>query len=91
MSDPRPTNQERLNGVQTQSSPQLMTRDRVVIQRETRPIPSSPTMLDLEASSVLRDQLAAELKGIGSVGEAATWAHQVLAQRARWSRLTPKK
>jgi hypothetical protein len=82
MSDPRPTNQERLNGVQTQSSPQLMTRDRVVIQRETRPIPSSPAMLDLGASSALRDQLAAELKGIGSAEEAATWAQRVLRAKS---------
>jgi hypothetical protein len=82
MSDPRPTNKERLNGGQTQSSPQLMTRDRAVIQRETRPIPSSPAMLDLEASSAVRDQLAAELKGIGSAEEAATWAQRVLRAKS---------
>ena len=35
-------------------------------------------MLDLDASHALRDQLAAELKGIGSAEEAATWAHRVL-------------
>ena len=35
-------------------------------------------MLDPEASGALRDQLAAELKGIGSAEEAATWAHRVL-------------
>ena len=34
-----------------------------------------------EASAALRDRLAAELKGIGSTEEAATWAHRVLAAK----------
>ena len=37
-----------------------------------------PPMLDPEASAALRDQLAAELKAIGSAEEAATWAHRVI-------------
>jgi hypothetical protein len=39
-------------------------------------------MLDPKASAALRDQLAAELKAIGSAGEAATWAHRVLAPKS---------
>jgi hypothetical protein len=38
----------------------------------------SPTMLGAEASATSRDQLAAELKDIGSAEEAAIWAHRVL-------------
>ena len=38
-------------------------------------------MLDPEASSALRDQLAAELKGIGSAEEAAAWAYRVLGAK----------
>ena len=53
------------------------------IQRETKAVsPTSPAMLDLDASGALRDQLAAELKGIGSAEEAATWAHQVLGAKS---------
>ena len=79
LSQPTPTEKERLNGGQTQSSPQLMARNRTAIQRETKAVPpTSPGMLDLDASGALRDQLAAELKGIGSAEEAATWAHRVL-------------
>jgi hypothetical protein len=37
--------------------------------------------LDPEASGALRNRLAAELKGIGSSDEAATWAHRVLAAK----------
>jgi hypothetical protein len=43
--------------------------------------PSQP-MLHAEASAALRDQLAAELTGIGSAEEAATWAHRVLGAKA---------
>jgi hypothetical protein len=35
-------------------------------------------MLDATASAAVRSRLAAELKGIGSAEEAATWAHRVL-------------
>ena len=40
----------------------------------------SPT-LDPEASAAFRDQLAAELKGIGSIEDATSWAHRVLAAK----------
>ena len=40
-----------------------------------------PPMLDVNASAAMRDQLAAELKGIGSAEEAATWAHRVLGAK----------
>jgi hypothetical protein len=42
----------------------------------------SPSILSTEASAGLRDQLAAELKNIGSAEEAATWAHRVLGFKA---------
>jgi hypothetical protein len=41
-----------------------------------------PPILEAEASAALRNQLAAELKGIGSAEEAATWAHRVLGAKA---------
>jgi hypothetical protein len=79
LSKPTQTQKDRLNGGQTESSPQLMARNRTVIQRETKPVlPPSPAMPDVDASGALRDQLAAELKGIASAEEAATWAHRVL-------------
>jgi ERF superfamily len=42
--------------------------------------PSGPS-LGTEASAVLRDQFAAELKGIGSAEDAANWAHRVLSAK----------
>ena len=60
-----------------------MAGHRAVIQRETKAVPpTSPAMLDLDASRALRDQLAAELKGIASAEEAATWAHRVLGAKS---------
>jgi hypothetical protein len=38
-------------------------------------------MLDDQASAVLRDQLSTELKDVGSLEEAATWAHRILAAK----------
>jgi hypothetical protein len=82
LSEPTQTQKGRPNGGQTKSSPELMARNRT-IQRETKAVsPTSPAMLDLDASRALRDQLAAELKGIGSAEEAATWAHQVLGAKS---------
>ena len=40
------------------------------------------SILSAEASAAVRDQLAAELKEIGSAAEAATWAHRVLGPKA---------
>jgi ERF superfamily len=42
----------------------------------------SPSVLGTEASAALRDQLAADLKDIGSAEEAATWAHRVLGAKS---------
>ena len=42
----------------------------------------SLAMLDLDASGALRDQLMAELKGIESAEEAATWAYRVLGAKS---------
>jgi hypothetical protein len=55
-------------------------RDRNTSERGTRAIahPSLAT-LNPEASGALRDRLAAELEGVGSSDEAATWAHRALA------------
>jgi hypothetical protein len=48
--------------------------------RSSTPAPQS-AMLDHEASSALRDSLLAELDGIGSVEEAAIWAHRVIGPK----------
>jgi hypothetical protein len=67
-----------LNGGQDQSShqfpsdPRIGDRDARAVARHFRP------MLDPETSAALRDQLAAEIGGIGSVEEAATWAHRAI-------------
>ena len=45
-------------------------------------LPPSPPILDAEASATLRDQLATELKDIGSAEEAANWAHRVLRAKS---------
>jgi hypothetical protein len=41
----------------------------------------SKLILNAEASAALRDQLAAELKSIGSAEEAANWAHRVFGAK----------
>ena len=73
----------RLNGGLTQSAPpQQFPRDRDATGRSTRAVERpSPVTREPKASGALRDQLAAELKGIGSGDEAATWAHRVLAAK----------
>jgi ERF superfamily len=81
--EPMPARNRRLNGGLTQSSPlQQYPRDRNTRERGTRAIAHpSPVTLDPQASGALRDRLAAELKGIGSSDEAATWAHRALAAK----------
>jgi hypothetical protein len=81
--EPMPAGNRRLNGGLTQSSPpQHDPRNRNISERGTRAIAHpSPVTLDAEASGALRDRLAAELQGIGSSAEAATWAHRVLAAK----------
>jgi hypothetical protein len=44
--------------------------------------PPSPSVIGTEASAALRDQLAVDLKDIGSAEEAATWAHRVLGAKS---------
>jgi hypothetical protein len=44
-------------------------------------IANPPRMIEPEASAALRDQLIAELKGLNSAEQAATWAHRVLATK----------
>jgi hypothetical protein len=82
LKEPMLTNNGPLNGGPPQSSPQQFPRDRNTsargISAGARP---SPATLDPEASAALVDQLAAELKGINSADEAATWAHRVLAAK----------
>jgi hypothetical protein len=82
LSQPTPTKNGRHNGGPPQSSAQRFLRDRDRSGRGTGTAlhPFSP-MLDLEASSALRDQLSAELKRIGSTEEATTWAHRVLTAK----------
>jgi ERF superfamily len=77
-----PANNGRLNGGRPQSSPQQLPRDRNTSGRGVAPSARpAPATLDPEASTVLRDQLAAELKGISSADEATTWAYRVLAAK----------
>ena len=72
-----------LNGGQPQSSPQQIRGDRNAGEGGTRAGPRpSPPLLDPEASSALRDQLVAELTGIGSAEEAAAWAYRVLGAKS---------
>jgi hypothetical protein len=81
--EPMPARNRRLNGGLIQSSPpRQYPRDRNTSERGTRAIAHpSPVTLDPEASGVLRDRLAAELEGIGSSDEAATWAHRALVAK----------
>ena len=82
LSQPAPNKNESLNGGQPPSAPQQIRRDHNAGERGTRAGPRlSPPLLDSEASSALRDQLAAELKGIGSAEEAAAWAYRVLGAK----------
>ena len=82
LSQPAPNKNESLNGGQPPSAPQQIRRDHNAGERGTRAGPHpSPPLLDPEASSALRDQLAAELKGIGSAEEAAAWAYRVLGAK----------
>jgi hypothetical protein len=54
-------------------------------QSDPRSNAASPfqAIFDPEASTALRDQLAGELKNLGSAEEAATWAHRVLGAKSR--------
>jgi ERF superfamily len=82
LNQPAPTKNESLNGGQAQSAPQQIRGDRNA-DRGTRAGPRlSAPLLDPEASSALRDQLAADLKGIGSAEEAAAWAYRVLGAKS---------
>jgi hypothetical protein len=81
--EPMPARNRRLNGGLTQSSAPLQyAPDRNASERGTKAIAHpSPVALDPEASGALRDRLAAELQGVGSSDEAATWAHRALAAK----------
>ena len=77
------TKNKSVNGGQPQFAPQPTRGDHNAGERGTRAGPRpSPPLLDPEASSALRDQLAAELKGIGSAEEAAAWAYRVLGAKS---------
>ncbi len=78
LNQPTPTKNESLNGGQPQSPPQQTRGDRNAERGTRAGQRPSPPLLDPEASSALCDQLAAELKGIGSAEEAAAWAYRVL-------------
>jgi hypothetical protein len=80
----KPTLQKngRLHGGQAQS-PHQDPSDLRTGSRGAKAIPRPfPPMLDRKASATLRDQLAAEIGGIGSAEEAATWAHRVIGVKA---------
>jgi hypothetical protein len=69
---------EGMNGERFQSPQQQRAKESAATQREARPPAFPADMLDPSASSLLRDRLVAELAGIGSTEEAATWARLVL-------------
>ena len=74
------TKKEKLNGGPPSTSNR---KDPAAInpsELQVRPA-SSAAMLDPSASCALRDRLVAELDGIGSAEEAATWAHRVLGAK----------
>jgi ERF superfamily len=81
--EPMPARNRGLNGGLIESSPHRQyPRDRTTSERGTRAIThTSSVTLNPEASGALRDRLAAELQGIGSSDEAATWAHRALAAK----------
>jgi hypothetical protein len=73
---------EEMNGGQSQSTPQGVPKSPAAIRREPRAGPGpSAALLDPDASCALRDRLGAELDGIGTGAEAATWAHRVLGAK----------
>jgi hypothetical protein len=74
-----------LSGRESQSPPQQVRGYRNAGERgiSAGPRPSSPPVLNSEASSALRDQLAAELKGIGSPRKPPPGLIGCSAQRAR--------
>jgi hypothetical protein len=79
LKQPMPANNRRLNGrLQSSQQPRDRNADLRAAGAVARPLLAT---LDAEASRTLRDQLAAELKAIGSGDEAATWAHRVLAAK----------
>jgi hypothetical protein len=79
---PAPQTNGRLNGGRGQS-PQQFPDDQRTGYRGAKVLPRpSPALLDPEASAALREQLAAELNGIDSADQAATWAHRVLGPKA---------
>jgi hypothetical protein len=69
-----PNKRGRLNGGKGYSTQQIAGG------RGAQASPAKP-MLGAEASIALRDQLLTELKEIGSVEEAANWAHRVLSTK----------
>jgi hypothetical protein len=73
---PAPKKISRLNGGQQHSTPQFpRSRGTKGASVHSKPI------LDSEASATLREQLAAELREIGSDEEAANWAHRVIGAK----------
>jgi ERF superfamily len=79
---PGPPTNSGSNGAQSQASPPELggRTTRVRGKRITGSHHFSP-MLDPEDSAALREQLAAELKGIGSTEHATSWAQRVLAAK----------
>jgi hypothetical protein len=73
---PTPKSQSRLNGGQSHS-PQKVGAHRSANVGSG----AGKAMLDDQASAVLRNQLLTELKDVGSLEEAATWAHRILAAK----------
>jgi ERF superfamily len=79
---PLPSQNGGLNGGRRPSQVDQFLGGRMSHGRGAKAVsPPSPPMLDATASAALRDRLAAELKGLGSAEEAATWAQRALGAK----------
>jgi hypothetical protein len=74
-----PANVGNPNAGPPQSAPPLIDVD-VAEAHAAAPAPHA-AMLDQDASGALRDRLLAELEGVGTAEEAATWAHRVISPK----------
>ena len=84
--EPTPTENERSNGGQTKSSPQLIASDRYS-DRETRAVPpTSPALLDPTPPARSATSLRPNSRALARPRKLQTWAHRVLRRKEYVSR-----
>ena len=83
---PQPSGKGQLNG----SQPRPAQRPTVHRNARTQSQISKP-ILEAEPSAGLRDRLIAELTGLGSSDDAATWAHRCLGEKNRLTAADARK